>query len=50
MNGSKYCAMNECNTTIIAPQRHKHPASGAIRASDIAVTVNINAKFYLSLS
>jgi hypothetical protein len=34
---------------IIVPSRHKHPSSGANRASDIAVTVNINAEFNLSL-
>jgi len=25
INGSKYCAKNECNTMIIVPRRHKHP-------------------------
>jgi hypothetical protein len=49
IDGSKYCAKNECNTMIIAPRRHKHPSSGANRPSDVAVTVNINAEFNLSL-
>jgi len=34
---------------IIAPIRHKDPSSGANRPSDVAVTVNINAEFDLSL-
>jgi len=33
----------------IAPRRHKDPLSGANRPSDIAVTVNIDAEFNLSL-
>jgi len=49
IDGSKYCAKNECNTMIIAPRKHKHLSSGANRPSDVAVTVNINAKFNLSL-
>jgi len=49
IDGSKYCAKNECNTMIIAPRRHKHSLSGAKRPSDVAVTVNINAQFNLSL-
>jgi hypothetical protein len=49
IDGSKYCAKKECNTMIIVPRRHKHPSSGANRPSDIAVTVNINAEFNLSL-
>jgi len=49
IDGSKYCAKNECNTMIIAPRRHTHPSSGANRPSDVAVTVNINAEFNLSL-
>ena len=48
IDGSKYCAKNECNTMIITPRRHKHPSSSANRPSDIAVTVNINAEFNLS--
>jgi len=50
IDGSKYCAKNECNTTITAPRRHKHPSSGANTPSDFAVTVNINAEFNLSLT
>jgi hypothetical protein len=49
IDGSKYCAKNEFNTMIIPPRRHKHPSSGANRASDVAATVNINAEFNLSL-
>jgi len=49
IDGLKYCAKNEYNTMIIAPRRHKDPSSGANRPSDIAVTVNINAEFNLSL-
>jgi hypothetical protein len=49
IDGSKYCANNECNTMIIMPRRYKDPSSGANRPSDIAVTVNINAEFNLSL-
>jgi hypothetical protein len=32
---------------ITAPGRYKHPASGANRPSDIAVTVIINAEYNL---
>jgi len=49
INGSKYCAKHECNTMVIAPNRHIHTSSGAIRPSDIAVTVNINNECYLSV-
>jgi len=49
IDGSKYCAKNDCNTMIIAPRRHKHLSSGANRPLDVAVTVNINAEFNLSL-
>jgi len=49
MDGSKYCAKNECNTMIIAPKWHKHLSHGANGPSDFAVTVNINAQFNLSL-
>ena len=49
INGPKYCAKNECNTMITAPRRHKHHSSGANRPSDVAVTVNIDAEFNLSL-
>jgi len=49
INGSKYCAKIECNTLITAPRRHKHPSSGVNRPSDVAVTVNVNAVFNLSL-
>jgi len=48
IDGSKYCAKNECNTMITTLRRHKHPSSGANRPSDIAVTVNINAELNLS--
>jgi hypothetical protein len=47
IDGSKYCAKNECNTMIIAPRRLKHPSSGDNRPSDGAVTVNNNAEFNL---
>jgi hypothetical protein len=33
----------------IEPRMHKDPSSGAYRPSDIAVTVNIDAEFNLSL-
>jgi hypothetical protein len=46
---SKNCAQNECHTLIIGPRRHKQPSNGANRSSDVAVTVNINAGFNLSL-
>jgi len=46
---SKYCAMNQCNSIIHAPRRQNHPSSGANRPSDVAVIVNINAQFNLSL-
>jgi hypothetical protein len=49
IEGSKFCARNECNTMRIAPTRHKDPSSGADRPSDIVVTVNINAECNLSL-
>jgi len=49
IDGSKYCANNECDTMRIAPRRHKDFSSGANRLSDIDVTVNINAEFNLSL-
>jgi hypothetical protein len=48
IDGSKCCAKNEFNTMRIASRRHKHPSSGANRASDVAVTVNINAEFNLN--
>ena len=48
IDGSKYCALNECNTMITVLRRHKHPSSGANRPSHVAVTVNINAEFNLS--
>jgi len=48
-NGSMYCAKTECNMMIIAPRRHKQPSTGANRSSEVAVTVNINAEFNLSL-
>jgi len=47
IDGSKYCAKNEFNTMIPAPRRHKHPSSGAIRPSDVGVTVDLNAEFNL---
>jgi len=50
IDGSKYCAKNECNMMIIAPRRHKRPSSSANRPPDVAVTVNINAEFNLSLA
>jgi len=49
IDGWKYCAKNECNTMIIAPRSHKDPSSSANGPSDVAVTVNINAEFNLSL-
>jgi hypothetical protein len=49
INGSKYCAKDECKTMRIAPRRHEDPSSGATRPSDVAVTVNINTEFHLSL-
>jgi len=50
INDSKNCAKNECNTMIISPKRHKHHSCGANRPPDVAVTVNINAEFNLSLT
>jgi len=47
IDGSIYCAKNECNTMIIEPRRHQHPSCRANRPSDIAVTVNMNAEFDL---
>jgi len=47
IDGSMYCAKNECNTMIIAPRRHQHRSSRANRPSDVAVTVNFNAEFNL---
>jgi hypothetical protein len=47
IDGSIYCAKNECNTMIIAPRRQQHPSSGANRPSEVAVTVNFNAEFNL---
>jgi hypothetical protein len=49
IDGSKSCAKNECNTLIIAPRKHNDPSNGANIPSDVAVTVNINAEFNLSL-
>jgi len=49
IDSSKYFAKNVCNTMIIAPRWHKHPSSGANRPSDVAVSVNINALFNMSL-
>jgi hypothetical protein len=49
IDGLKYCAKNQCKTMIITPRWRKHPSSGANRPSEVAVTVNINAQFYLSL-
>jgi len=49
IDGSKDCAKNECNTMITVPRRHKDPSSGAYRPSDVAVTVNINVEFNLTL-
>jgi hypothetical protein len=34
----------------IEPRRHKDPSSGANRPPDVAVTVNIDAEFNLSLN
>ena len=45
----KYCAMNQSKTIITTPRRQTHPSSGANRPSDVAVTVNINAEYNLSL-
>jgi len=47
IDGSMYCAKNECNTMIIVPRRHQHPSCSANRPSDVAVTVNFNAEFNL---
>jgi hypothetical protein len=47
--GSMYRAKNECSTMIIAPRRHKHPASSATRSWDVAVIVHTNVQFNLSL-
>jgi hypothetical protein len=49
IDGWKYCAKNKCNRMIIVPRRHKDPSGGANRPSAVAVTVNINAVFNLSL-
>ena len=49
INALKYCAKNECNTMTIGSRKHKHPSSGANGPLDVAVTVNINAEFNLSL-
>jgi hypothetical protein len=49
IDGWKYCTKNEYNTMGIAPRRHKDPSSSANIPSDVAVTVNINAEFNLSL-
>jgi len=46
---SMHWAKNKRNTMINVSRKHKHPSSGAIRPSDTAVTVNINAEFNLSL-
>ena len=43
------CAKKQCNIMIIALRMHKQPSSGTNRLSDVAVTVNINAEFNLSL-
>jgi hypothetical protein len=45
IDGSMYCAKNECNTMRIAPTRYKDPSSSANRPSDVAVTVNIKPVF-----
>jgi hypothetical protein len=49
IDGSKYRAENKCHTMRIVPRKHKDPSSSAKRPSDVAVTVNINAEFNLSL-
>jgi len=49
IDGSKYCAKNECNTMISMPEWHKHPSSGANSLSDVGVSVNINAEFNLHI-
>jgi hypothetical protein len=49
IDGSKYCAKNQCNTKRIESRRHKDPSSGANGPSDVAVTGNIDAEFNLSL-
>jgi hypothetical protein len=49
MNGSKHGAKNESNTMIIMPRSHIYPSSGVNRPSDVAVILNINAEFNLSL-
>jgi len=35
---------------IITPRRHQHPSSSANRPSDVAVTVNFDAEFNLTLA
>jgi hypothetical protein len=47
INGSKYCAKNECNTMIVVPRRHHHPSNSANRPADVAVTVNFNGVIIL---
>jgi len=49
IDGSKYCAKNECNTMRIEPRRHNDHSSSTNRPSDLAVTVNIDPEFNLSL-
>jgi hypothetical protein len=47
IDGSNYCAKNECNTLIIAPRWHQHPSTGTNRPSDVTVTWNFNAEYNL---
>ena len=49
IDGSKSWGKNEYNTMIFMARRHNHPSSGPNRPSDVAVTMNINAEFILSL-
>ena len=49
IDSSKDCAKNVCKIVIIALRSHQHRSSGANSPSDVAVTVNINAEFNLSL-
>ena len=49
VDGLKYCPKNECNNMMIKPRQLIHPSSSANWPPDVAVTVNINAEWNLSL-
>jgi len=49
IDSSKHCGKNERKIMIMVPRRYEHRSSGANIPSDVAVTVNINAEFNLSL-